>query len=79
MVNIKYRLLSVLLGYAPDRNARNKCYTLIIKADYAGKSQREVDIMLVNLLSDGLNYDKWPWTEQEPNPYDGYTSPGEVN
>lgn len=56
-------LLGVLYNYAPDMDAQVTCSTMFQKAVLDGATERELDVLLIGALSDGLKYGNWPWSK----------------
>jgi hypothetical protein len=57
-----YKLLSVLLEYAPSSKEQEqvtKIYNVMREA--CGDKEILLEIGLVGILHDGLNYGNWPW------------------
>lgn len=58
-----YALLGVLQAYAPNGPAQQLCTNMVHKAQADGASDKEVEQMLANAISDGLTHGNWPWAQ----------------
>lgn len=59
-----YRLLGLLQEYAPNAGAQQDCTNMYNSAIEDGADEKELEILLVGAIGDGLKYGNWPWAKK---------------
>lgn len=57
-----YRFLSELQRYAPTITAHQDCADLFSHAYALGASDRQVCVMILDAMREGLSCNDWPWS-----------------
>jgi hypothetical protein len=62
-MNRAYKLLGILLSYAPNQAAQMKCSVYYNKMRHDNMSEKEIETSLIAILWEGIQFDTWPWNK----------------